>query len=88
MSKYGLISDEVKDNVYRLYNTRQLTDPHLRCRILQEVNDFISTNEKEIFPQVIMMLEKKLYIGIKPMKDYLCELLCVRGKGMGLIHNV
>ena len=88
MSKYGLIPNEVKDDVYRLYRTWKLTDHHLKCRILQAVKDFISTNEIENIPQVIMVLERKLYIGIKFMKDCLCTLLCVRGKGMGLIYNV
>ena len=88
MSKYGLIPNEVKDDVHRLYKTGKLTDHHLRCRVLQAVKDFISTNEIGTFPQVIMMLEKKLYIGMKFMKAYLCKLLCVRGKGMGLIYDV
>ena len=90
MSKYGLIPDEVKYDVHRLYKTGKLTDHHLKCRILQAVKDFISTNEIENIPQVIMLLKRKLYIGIeaKFMKDYLCKLLCVREKGMGLIYNV
>ena len=90
MSEYGLIPNEVKADVHRIYETRKLTDHHLKCRILQAVKDFISSNEIGTFPQVIMVLEKKLYIGmqIESMKDYLCKLLCVRGKGMGLIYNV
>ena len=90
MSKYGLIPNEVKADVHRLYETRKLTDHHLKCRILQAVKDFISSNEIGTFPQVIMFLERHLYIGmqIESMKDYLSKLFCVRGKGMGLIYNV
>ena len=51
MSRYGLIPNEVKDDVHRLYETGKLTDHHLRCRILQAVNDFVSTNEKENIPR-------------------------------------
>ena len=90
MSEDGLIPNEVRYDVDRLYETRKLTDHHLKCRILQAVKDFISSNEIGTFPQVIVMLERHLYIGmqIESMKDYLCKLLCVRGKGMGLIYNV
>ena len=90
MSAHGLIPNEVEDDVHRLYQTGKLTDHHLKCRILQAVKDFISSNEIGTFPQVIMMLERHLYIGmqIESMKDYLCKLLCVRGKGMCLIYNV
>ena len=88
MSKYGLIPNEVRDDVHQFYETGKLSDHHLRCRVLQAVKDFISTNEIENIPQVIMVLERKLYIGIEFMKGYLCKLLCVRGKGMGLIYNV
>ena len=87
MSKYGLIPNEVKDNVHQLYKRRKLTDHHLRCRILQAVKDFISTNEKENVPQVVEVLEDNR-VEAEFMKDYLCKLLCVRGKGMGLIYNV
>ena len=87
MSEYGLIPNEVKYDVYPFYERRKLTDHHLNCRILQAVKDFISTNEIGTFPLVIMMLVEKLYIGIKFMKVYLCKLLCVRGKGMGLIYK-
>ena len=88
MSEWGLIPYEVKDDVHRLYKTGKLTDHHLKCRILQAVKHSISTNEKEKVPQVDMVLNQYLYIEIKFMKDYLCKLLCVRGKGMGLIYNV
>ena len=87
ISEHGLIPNEVKDDVHRLYETVKLTDHHLKCRILQAVKDFISTNEIENVPHVIMVLEK-YEIEIKFMKDYLCKLLYVRGKGMGLIYNV
>ena len=87
MCKYGLIPNEVKDDVHRLYKTGKLTDHHLTCRILQAVKDFVSSNEIENVPQVIMVLEGYTF-EIKSMKDYLCKLLCVRGKGMGLIYNV
>ena len=88
MSEHGLIPNEVRDDVHRLYKTGKLTDHHLRCRVLQAVKDSISTNEIEYVLQVVMLMERKLYIGIKSMKGYLCKLLCVRGKGMGLIYNV
>ena len=90
-SKYGLIPNEVKDDVHRLYKTGKLTRHHLNCRILQVVQDFISTNEIGTFPQVIRLLERNLFVvgsEIESVKDYLCKLLCVRGKGMGLIYNV
>ena len=85
MFEHGLIPNEVRDDVHRLYKTGKLTDHHLKCRILQAVKDFILTNKIENIPQVIMVLKRKLYIGIKFMKHYLCKLLCVRGKRMGLI---
>ena len=90
MSHCGLIPYEVEDYVYRLYETGKLTDHQLRCRTLQAVKDFISTNEIENIRQVIMLMKKYMFIGIgmESMKDYLCKLLCVRGKGMGLIYNV
>ena len=47
MSEDGLIPNEVRDDVHRLYETRKLTDHHLKCRILQAVKDFISTNERK-----------------------------------------
>ena len=91
MSKYGLIPNEVKDDVHRLYKTGKLTHD-LKCRILQAVNDFISTSETESVQYVTMVLEDYgslfMKIGIKSMKVYLCKLVCVRGKGMGLIYNV
>ena len=75
MSEYGLIPYEVQYDVHRLYETGKLTDHHLRCRILQAVKDFISTNVKENVPQVIMVMKECWYIGIgiEPMKDYLCK---------------
>ena len=101
MYKHGLIPNEVKDGVYRLYETGKITDHHLKCRILQAVKDFIATNERENVQQVIRMNFKLWYkfaefgiysrnnfYGIEAMKDDLCKLLCVRGKGMGLIYNV
>ena len=92
MSEYGLIPNEVKYDVHRLYKTGKLTDHHLKCRILQAVKDFVSTNEIENVLWVIKAWEEYWYIGsgigIKFMKDYLCKLFCVRGKGMGLIYNV
>ena len=87
MSVYGLIPNEVKSDVHRLYKTEKLTDHHLKCRILQAVKDFISTNEKENVPQVVEVLEDNR-VEAEFMKDYLCKLVCVRGKGMGLIYNV
>ena len=77
MSKYELIPNEVRDDVHRLYEIGKLTDHHLKCRILQAVKD---SNEIEKVPQVIMVLKQHL-CGIYFMKDYLCKLLCVRGKG-------
>ena len=92
MSKYGLIPNEVKDDVHRLYKTGKLTDHHLKCRILQAVKDFISTNERENVQHVFIEMIRYFYMFIesviKSMKDYLCKLVCVRGKGMGLIYNV
>ena len=92
MSINGLIPNEVKDDVHRLYKTGKLTDHHLRCRILQAVKDFISTNERENVQHVFIVMIRYFYmfIGsvIKSMKVYLCKLVCVRGKGMGLIYNV
>ena len=87
MSEYGLIPDEVKSDVHRLYKTGKLTDHHLKCRILQAVKDFISTNEKENVLQVVEVLEDNR-VEAEFMKDYLCKLVCVRGKGMGLIYDV
>ena len=85
MSECGLIPKEVSDDEHRLYKTGN----HLKCRILQAVKDFVSNNE---IVQVIKMLENNLYIyagsGIHFMKDYLCKLLCVRGKGMSLIYDI
>ena len=90
MCEHGLIPNEVKDDVHRLYKTGKLTDHHLKYRVLQAVKHSISTNEKEKVPQVDMVLNQYFYIGmeIKLMKDYLCKLFCVRGKGMGLIYDV
>ena len=88
MSECGLIPKEVSDDEHRLYKTGN----HLKCRILQAVKDFVSNNEIEDFLQVIKMLENNVYIwagsGIHFMKDYLCKLLCVRGKGMSLIYDI
>ena len=84
MSRHRLLPNEVRYDVHRLYKTGKLTDHHLKCRILQAVNDFVSSNEIEKVSRVIMVLEGYTF-GFKSMKDYLCKLLCVRGKGMGLI---
>ena len=90
MYEHGLIPSEVRDDVHRLYKTGKLTEHHLKVKVLEAVNNFVSSNEKENVKQVVILLEKYLYIeiGIYFMKDYLCKLLCVRGKGMGLIYNV
>ena len=47
----------------------------------------IESNEKENVPQVVEVLEDNR-VEAEFMKDYLSKLLCVRGKGMGLIYNV
>ena len=90
MFKHGLIPNEVKADVHRLYKTGEYSDHHLKCRVVQTVKHSISTNEIEQVPRVIMVLENflSIRIEIKFMKDYLCKLLCVRGKGMGLIYDV
>ena len=91
MSEDGLIPNEVKDVVHRLYKTGKSTDHHLKCRTLQAVKRSISTNKKVEVQQIVMLLKKHAdYIGsgIVSMKDYLRKLLCVRGKGMGLIYDV
>ena len=90
MYEHGLIPSEVRDDVHRLYKTGKLTEHHLKVKVLEAVNNFVSSNEKENVKRVVMLLEKYLYIeiGIYFMKDYLCKLLCVRGKEMGLIYNV
>ena len=94
MSKYGLIPNEVKDDVHRINKTGKLTYHCLRCRVLLAVNDFVSSNKKVGVQQVVKFLESKyrfeIGIGIRVyfMKDYLCKLVCVRVKGMGLIYNV
>ena len=90
-SEYGLIPNEVRDVVHRFYETGKSTDHHLKCRFLQAVKRSISTNKKVEVRQIVMLLKKHaVYIesGIESMKGYLCKLLCVRGKGMGLIYNV
>ena len=76
MSEYGLIPDEVIDDVHRLYKTGKLTDHHLKCRILQAVKDFISTNEIEKVPHVIMVLKqyeiqrgRKIFVGRDAPQD-------------------
>ena len=86
MSYHGLIPHEVKDDVNQLYKTGKLTDHHLKLKVLEAVKDFISTNEIEKVPQVVMVQQYE--IEIKSMKVYLSKLFCVRGKGMGLIYDV
>ena len=90
MSKDGLIPNEVRDDVHRLYQTGESSDHQLKCRILQAVKDSILTNEKENVQQIVKLLKGYICyrIEIYFMKDYLCKLLCVRGKGMGLIYDV
>ena len=77
MFEHGLIPNEVRDDVHRLYKTGKLTDHHLKFKVLEAVNDSISSNETEKVPRVVMVLEKYLYIeiGIYFMKGYLCKLL-------------
>ena len=94
LSEHGLIPNEVKDDVHRLYKTGNYSYRHWKCRVLQTVKHSISTIEIEQAPLFIMVLEnfwymyKYIEIKIYFMKHYLCKLLCVRGKGMGLIYNV
>ena len=76
MFVHGLIPNEVKDDVYRFYKTGKLTDHHLRCRTLQAVKDFISTNEIENVLRVVMVIKGYMFYEIETesMKEYLCKL--------------
>ena len=78
MSTYGLIPNEVRDDVYSFIEIEDCTDEFLNSYILQAFKDCLTTNGQELVQQLVMLLEKYkhvLSIGNIPqiMKKTLCK---------------
>ena len=54
MFEHGLIPSEVRDDVHRLYKTGKLTEHHLKFKVLETVNNFVSSIKKENIERVVM----------------------------------
>ena len=78
MSTYGLIPNEVRDDVYSFIEMEDYTNEFLNSYILQAFKDCLSTNGQELVQQLVMLLEKYedvLNIGNIPQmkKKTLCK---------------
>ena len=86
MSTYGLIPNEVRDDVYSFIEIEDYTDEFLNSYILQAFKDCLTTNgQEELVQQLVMLLEKYknvLNIGNIPQmkKKTLCKFFVGRIK--------